>query len=89
MTMAAPFSKLVARNKTPYDRGLEEGIEKGIEKGEEKSARDIATALLENRFRSLPETVAVRLQSMNATQLRELILKVSNAASLEELFPAP
>ncbi len=89
MTMAAPFSKLVARNKTPYDRGLEEGIEKGIEKGADKSARDIATALLENRFRSLPESLAARLQSMNASQLRDLILRVSSAASLDELFPAP
>lgn len=91
LTMAEPFSKIVPRNKTTYDRGLEEGMEKGIEKGveqgAEKTARDIATALLESRFQSLPEAVRARLQLMKQPELRELILKINAASSLDELFP--
>ena len=97
--MAEPYSKIVARNKTPYDMGMEEGIEKGkekgieqgmergMERGMEKALRDVATALLENRFQSLPESINAKMAVMNAVQLRELAIRVPNAGSVAELFP--
>ncbi len=93
--MAEPRSKIVARNKTPYDFGMEEGIEQGMEKGREQgieqgieqALRDVATALLENRFQSLPEAISAKMAAMNAAQLRDLAIRVPNAGSLAELFP--
>ena len=86
-SLAEPRSKIVARNKTQYDFGLEEGLEKGMEQGLEKALRDVATALLENRFQSVPESIAARIAAMNAVQLRELVIRVPNAGSVAELFP--
>ncbi len=79
LIMAEPYTKIIPRNKTPYDKGMEMGAE--------KTARDIATALLESKFRAVPEGVVANLQQMNETQLRELILKIVAATSLDELFP--
>lgn len=87
LMMTEPFTKIVARNKTHYDLGLEQGREQGIEQGMEKALRDVATALLENRFQSLPESIIAKMAVMNAVQLRELAIRVPNAGSIAELFP--
>lgn len=87
LIMAEPYSKIVARNKTPYDMGLEQGMEKGMEQGVEKGARDLVVALLESKFQSIPEAVTARLRLMNHQQLRELAMRIPAAVTIEELFP--
>ena len=91
LIMTEPFTKIVARNKTHYDLGLEQGMERGmeqgLERGMEKALRDVATALLENRFQTVPESINAKMAVMNTVQLRELAIRVPNAATLDELFP--
>jgi hypothetical protein len=97
--MAEPSGKIVARNKTHYDlglevglekgleKGLEEGLEKGIEKGIERGLRSAVTALLESRFQSLAKPIHDRLETLNAAELQGMIVKIPQSNSIAELFP--
>lgn len=62
-------------NKTPYDLGME------------TSLRDVAIALLESKYRSVPVHVIERIGKFTYAELRTLIIGIPGATSIEELFP--
>jgi hypothetical protein len=74
ITAMEPYSKIVARNKTPYDMGMEHG------------ARTLAIALLESKFRTVPKPYLERIQQLSQRELQELAVKTPNAATIDELF---
>ncbi|NJP05517.1 MAG: hypothetical protein HC837_07805 [Chloroflexaceae bacterium] len=63
--------------------GMEQGIEIGMEQGLEKGKRESLLEFLELRFGQLPEDLALRLQGLNAEQLRQLQAVVLRAPTLE------
>ena len=87
ITKAEPYSRIIPMNKTPYDLGMETGEEKGMEKGMEKALRDVAIALLESKYRSVPVHVIERIGKLTYAELRTLIIGIPGATSIEELFP--
>lgn len=92
ITKAEPYSKVIAMNKTPYDkgieRGLEQGLERGLETGKESALRDVAIALLESKFRSVPGSIIERIGTLSYSELRTLTIGIQGAATIEELFPS-
>ena len=91
ITKAEPYSRIKSMNKTPYDLGMEtgetKGIEKGIEKGMEKALRDVAIALFESKFRSVPVNIVERIDNLSYAELRTLAIAIPGAATIEDLFP--
>ena len=91
ITKAQPYSRIEPMNETPYDFGMAKGEAKGIEKGMatgmEKALRDVAIALLESKFRSVPANVVERIGKLSYAELRTLAIGIPGAASIEELFP--
>jgi hypothetical protein len=79
ITAVEPYSKIIPRNKTPYDFGLEDGVRKG--------ARLLAIALLESKFRAVPQTFLDRIEKLSQPELQVLAIKTPTAATIEELFP--
>lgn len=86
ITKAEPYSRIIPMNKTPYDLGMETGEEKGEVKGMEKALRDVAIALLESKYRSVPVHVIERIGKLTYAELRTLIIGIPGATSIEELF---
>lgn len=60
----------------------------GLETGKESALRDVAIALLESKFRSVPVTIVERIGTLSYPELRTLTIGVHSAATFEELFPA-
>ena len=83
-------------NKTPYDKGIERGIEQGIERGiergiavgKENALRDVAIALLESKYRSVPKPYLERIGTLGYDDLLALVVRIPNATSMESLFPS-
>ncbi len=81
-------------NKTPYDNGIEVGIEVGREEGreegivvgKEKALRDVAIALLESKYRSVPKPFQERIGSLGYDDLLRLVVRIPVAPSMESLF---
>jgi hypothetical protein len=94
ITKAEPYSKVNAMNKTPYDlgmeqgieRGMERGIERGIEQGALRTLRTVAIALLESKFQSVPEHFTQKIHQLPTAALQELVVKIPNAATLDNVF---
>ena len=70
-------------NKTPYDFGMQKGETKGME----KALRDVAVALLESKFRTVPANIVERIGQLSYTELRTLAVAIPVAESIEGLFP--
>lgn len=88
ITKAEPYSKVIAMNKTPYDKGIERGLEQGLETGKESALRDVAIALLESKFRSVLGSIIERIGTLSYPELRTLTIGIQGAATIEELFPS-
>jgi len=92
ITKAEPYSRSQAMNKTPYDHGMErgrgEGIVQGIVQGKENAMRNAATALLESKYRSVPQRFLERIDTLGYDELLALVVRIPNAASMESLFPS-
>jgi len=77
-------------NKTPYDHGMErgrgEGIVQGIVQGKENAMRNAATALLESKYRAVPQRFLERIDTLGYDELLALVVRIPNAASMESLF---
>ena len=94
ITKAEPYSRIQAMNKTPYDNGIEVGIEVGREEGreegivvgKEKALRDVAIALLESKYRSVPKPFQERIGSLGYDDLLRLVVRIPVAPSMESLF---
>jgi hypothetical protein len=93
LLITEPYQGVARMEKTTFERGLEEGLEKGLEKGLERGLekgvqvgqRSVLRMLLEERFGPLSQPAQERLESFPSDQLRALIRRVLQAASLEEL----
>ncbi len=83
ITKAETYSKVKAMNKTPYDKG----IALGVESGKESALRDVAIALLESKFRSVPASIVERIGKLSYPELRTLTIGIHSASTIEELFP--
>ncbi len=70
------------------ERGIERGIEKGIVVGKEKALRDVAIALLESKYRTVPKPYLERIGTLGSDDLLALVVRIPNAASIESLFPS-
>ena len=92
ITTAEPYSRIVPMNKTPYDKGIERGIEQGREQGREEgreqNMRDVAIALLESKYRSVPKPYLERIGTLGYDDLLALVVRIPDATSMESLFPA-
>jgi hypothetical protein len=69
-----------------YKRGLQEGVQQGAAEGAHQEALAVLRRLIVKRFRAIPEWVEPQLASRPASELEDLILRVSDADSLEELL---
>ena len=68
------------------EKGREEGIEKGIAVGKAKALRDVAIALLESKYRSVPNPFLERIGTLGYDDLLALVVRIPNSASMESLF---
>jgi flagellar biosynthesis/type III secretory pathway protein FliH len=72
------------------DEGREEGRQEGREEGREEGARSEAMTvlrrLIEKRFGTIPAWAEERLSAPSVSELEELILRVVESRSLEELL---
>ena len=68
------------------EQGIEEGIEKGIKQGKENAMRNAATALLESKYRTVPQRFLDRIGTLGYDELLALVVRIPNAASMESLF---
>ena len=84
ITKAEPYSRIVPMNKTPYDKG----IERGIERGREQNMRDVTIALLESKYRSVPNPFLERIGTLAYDDLLALVVRIPNSTSMESLFPS-
>lgn len=62
--------------------GRQEGLQKGLHEGESKVLR----RLIEKRFGSLPPWAAQKLEALPAPALDDLVERVLDAKSIEELL---
>ena len=67
-------------------RGLQQGIEQGIEQGEIRGKQEALLKLLHHRFQSVPDTVLMRVRTLQSlVELDVLFEKSLTAESLEDL----
>ena len=65
--------------------GVQEGIDKGIEKGELKATRSVLVNVLQARFKSVPESIKTRIESIaDVVVLNSLVVEASQCQTIEE-----
>jgi predicted transposase YdaD len=64
----------------------QEGRKEGRQEGRQEGELTILTRLIEKRFDGLPNWAAEKLESLSASQLEDLSVRVLDAKSLEELL---
>jgi hypothetical protein len=71
-----------------YKKGWEIGFKEGLEEaGRTQQALKMLLLILEKRFGALPDQAAEKLAGRSLGDLRELVVRVLDAQSLEELLP--
>ena len=70
------------------ERGRKEGIERGRELGREQNMRDVTIALLESKYRAVPEPYLERIGMLGYKDLLALVVRIPDAPSMESLFPS-
>jgi predicted transposase YdaD len=76
-------NKVLGREfKKGLEKGRQEGLQEGLEEGELKALR----RLIEKRFGGVPGWAEERLAGRSSSELEELIVRVLDAASIEDLF---
>jgi len=70
------------------ERGREEGIKRGRELGREQNMRDVTIALLESKYRAVPEPYLERIGMLGYKDLLAMVVRIPDAPSMESLFPS-
>lgn len=79
-------AKEVEKMISPYEeRGIQQGLQQGLQQGVLQGRREILLHILRSRFGSVPESVALRVTSMNnEDEIMAAVDRVLAARSLEE-----
>ncbi len=65
---------------------LLEGEQRGEQRGERRGEAALLTRLLERRFGTLPDWARDRVQAADTPAIEEWVLRLLEAASLEDIF---
>jgi hypothetical protein len=85
MLHSDPYKELEPMILTTFDKGVAKGRQEGRGEGREEAQRETARLQLERRFGPLNATVLQRLEKWPAEQLKELLLAILDAPSLQAL----
>ncbi|WP_170235297.1 DUF4351 domain-containing protein, partial [Verticiella sediminum] len=66
--------------------GIEKGLEQGRGEGRHEGLRQALSSLLERRFGPLPPAARERVQTASADTLQIWLLRVLDAARLDDVF---
>lgn len=80
-----PYKEMEPMLATTFEKGVAQGRQEGRQEGQQEERRQVARLLLEKKFGPLSETVSARLATWSMEQLRQLILAIEEAPSLEAL----
>ncbi|MBQ6614836.1 MAG: hypothetical protein IJH67_00585 [Thermoguttaceae bacterium] len=62
-----------------------DGVQEGIEKGELKATRSVLVNVLQARFKSVPESIKTRIESIaDVVVLNSLVVEASQCQTIEE-----
>lgn len=85
MLQDKPYTEIVPMMQTTYEKGMEKGKELGKSEGRAEELLQAVCSLLEHRFGALSSELVQQLEQKSFEQLRELLIRLLDAPSLEAL----